>query len=367
MPLSLNKLDRLLSAKGLLPKKYYTIHGFCVYIEVLSINNADSFMLYIPSKYEINVPNHGNDVYKVIYIDINENGTIPGDYAGEPDNFDLEKQYEEIDIDLSPAKLHNKDIQGYLEENYNHPLSLKDISKDDTNNLREIFRQLRRLKFCVQNLKYKLCILYKDYICCIRRDDTFEGFYAKHLRGPPERKLMVTLDLETLYEKIESVSIDVKTVREGIYQLLDKNQGKHLRNLSKMLEQKNNLSLFSQNVLMKKNQYAMHLKKLENLLTSLGIAEKKNIEKLIEIEEKYNSDTSIKGLHTDIERSHLISKYESELSRINGVKQELIRNILIIKSKHEDLALKTDVVCFDNSIMIDAIVKNFIHMANLVS
>lgn len=365
MPLSLNKLDRLLSGKGLLPKKFFVIHGSCVYIEVLSINNADSFMLYIPSKYEISIPNHGNDIYKVRYIDIDENGTIPGDYAGEPDNFDLEKQYEEIDIDLSPAKMQGKNMEGYLEENYNHPLSLKDISKDDTNNLREIFRQLRRLKFCVQNLKYKLCILYKDYICCIRRDDTFDGFYARHLRGPAERKLMVSLDLETLYEKIDSVSLDVKTVREGIYQVLDKNQDKHLRNLTKMLEQKNNLSLFSQNVLIKKTQYAAYLVKLENLLAALGVAERKNIEKLMEIEDKYNADTSIKGLHTDIERTHLVSKYETELSRINGVKQELIRNILVIKSKHEDLALKVDKICFDNSVMLDAILKNFVALSQL--
>lgn len=361
MPLSLNKLEKLLTVKGLLPKKFFIMHNLCVYIEVLSISNADSFMLYIPSKYEIHVGS-GDDVYKVRYIDITEDGNIPGDYAGDPDNFDLEQQYDEVDIDLSPDNRRHSDMAGHLEENYNHPVSLKDISKEDTNKLREIFRQLRRLKFCVQSLKYKLCILYKDYLCCIRRDDTFECFVVRYLRGPAERKLMITLDLETLYEKIDSVSVDIKTVREGIYRVLDKNQGKHIRNLQKMLEQKNDLTIFSDLVLHKKTRYADYLAKLELLLTNLGTAEKKNIEKLMEIEEKYSGEASLKGLHVDIEKTHQVAKYETELSRINVVKQELIRTILVVKAKHEDLALSTDVIVFDNIIMIDAIVKNFVKL-----
>jgi hypothetical protein len=35
----------------------------------------------------------------------------------------------------------------------------------------------------------------------------------------------VTFDLETLYNKLDSIAIDIKTVREdGIYKVLDKNQ-----------------------------------------------------------------------------------------------------------------------------------------------
>ena len=365
MPLSISKLEKLLSRKGLLPKKFFVMHWLVVYLEVLSIANADSFMLYIPSKYKIAIGSSGKNVYKASYIDISEDGNIPDDYASAPDNFDIEKQYGGDDIDLSPNNRSHNDMAEYLEENYNHPVSLKDINKDDTRELREIYRQLRRLKFCVQNLKYKLCIMFKDYMCCIRRDDTFEGFIIHHLRGTPERKLMVTLDLETLYEKINTVSIDIKTIREGIYRVLDKNQSKHIRNLQKMLEQKNNLTTFSDVVLKKKTQYAEYLDRLEQLLSVLGKAEKRNIEKLVEIEELYSTEASVKGLHTDIEKTHQVAKYETELSRINVVKQQLIRNILIVKAKHEDLALKIDKVCFDNTVMIDAIVKNFVILSEL--
>lgn len=363
MALSINKLEKLLSSKGLILKKYFIIDGLCVYIEVLTISNADSFMLYIPSKYEINIDKR-NDVYKMNYIDVDETGTIPTEFAGEPDNFDLENHYDEVDMNNVTGNSKG-DLVLQLEENYNHPISLKNINKNDTNILREIFRQLRRLKFCVQNIKYKLCILYKDFICCIRRDDTFEGFAVHRMKGTSDRKLMITLDLETLYDKIDSVSMDIKTVREGVYKVLDKNHTKHVNNIEKMLECTTDITNVSAYTRKKKTYYIDYLSKLENLLEQLSLSEKKTIEKLLEIKNKYQNDTSIKSIHNDIEKTHLIAKYESELSRINTVKRDIISNIILIKSKHEDMSLKFDNICFDNTVMIDAIIKNFVSLSQL--
>lgn len=362
MPLSFNKLEKLLSGRGLLPKKYFTIHSLIVYIEVLSISSADCFMLYIPSKYEIEI-NGGDDVFKVKYVDVSEDGYIPGDYAGEPDAIDLGKNYNGDDIDLSPGESHN-DIQGYLEEKYNHPVSLKSATKDVIQ-LREVFRQLRRLKFCTQSLKYKLAIVFGCYMCCIRRDDTYECFAIQGRPLGEDRRLMVTIDLETLYEKIDTVSIDIKTVRDGVCRILDKNQSKHVRNIQRMLEQKNKLLSFSEIVNEKKHKYIKALERLEKLLDDLGIAEKKNMEKLIDAEERCSGQPSLKGLHVDIERSNQISKFETELARINSVKQELIRNILMVRAKHENLSLSVDTIVFDNIVMIDAVLKNFVKLSNM--
>ena len=241
MTLSFNKLEKLLSGRGLLPKKYFTMHGLIVYVEVINISNADSFMLYIPSKYEIEI-GAGDDVYTVKYVDVTEDGHIPADYAGEPDNFDLDKAYDE-DIELS-SEISHKDMTEYLEEKYKHPVSLKNESLNIIQ-LREIFRQLRRLKFCTQSIKYKIAIFFGSYLCCIRRDNTYECFFIQKYNASNERRLMVSIDLETLYEKINSVSDDIKTVRDGIYRVLDKNQGKHVKNIEKMLEQRNKIMSFS--------------------------------------------------------------------------------------------------------------------------
>lgn len=361
MPLSLNKLERLLSTKGFIIKKYFTVKGFCVYVEVLSITNADSFLLYIPSKYEIQAEK-GNNTYKVQYIELDEDGNIPGDYAGEPDNFDLEKAYDEVDIDLSQNDGH--DLVDHLEENYNRPVSLKDITKDDKKDLCDVFRQLRRFRFCVQSIRYKLAIVFKNYLCCIRRDDALECFSIRNYSNRDNRKLMVSMDLETLYAKLDTVAVDVKTVRDGIYKVLDKNQLKHSRNLTHMLEQNNDITSYSNIVYIQKEQYVTYIMRLETMLAQLGDSEKKTVEKLMALDDRY-SDPSLKGLHNDIERTHLTSKQEIELERINTVKQEIIRTIVVLKTKQENLMLKVDKIFFDNSVMLDAILKNMITLQSI--
>jgi hypothetical protein len=361
MTLSFNKLEKLLSGRGLLPKKYFTMHGLIVYVEVINISNADSFMLYIPSKYEIEI-GAGDDVYTVKYVDVTEDGHIPADYAGEPDNFDLDKAYDE-DIELS-SEISHKDMTEYLEEKYKHPVSLKNESLNIIQ-LREIFRQLRRLKFCTQSIKYKIAIFFGSYLCCIRRDNTYECFFIQKYNASNERRLMVSIDLETLYEKINSVSLDIKTVRDGIYRVLEKNQNTHIKNIQKLLDQKNTLAVFSDVVLQKKIQYSSALDSFEQLLADLVRADNKNNEKLTEIEDKYSGYASLKSLHTDIEKANQFSKYETERSRINSVKQELISNILVVKGKYENLCLRVDNIMFDNIIMIDAILKNFVKLSEV--
>ena len=358
MALSLQKLVRLLGSKGLIPKRYFTVGGMCVYIEILAIDNADLFFLYIPSKYDIKTPS-GPTTFKISSIEINEDGTIPGDYAGEVDNVELEKSYQEVDVGNTNS---SENLEDQLESNYNYPLSLKDINKQDMKELREVFRQLKRLRLCVHSLKYKLCITFKNYLCCIRRDNTFDGFIIREWRGNDERRLIVNLDLESLYDKLNTVSLDVRTVREGVYRVLDRNQVKHTLNLHKILQHKETFTSSSEFISGKKQKYVSYLGRLESMLGKLNTASLSTTDKITLINDQYESETSIKGLHKDIEKSHLIAKQEEELTNISAVKREVIRNILIVKGKIEDLSLKTDKVCFDNIIMLDAILKNFVDM-----
>ena len=361
MSLSINKLSKFLANNRLSIKTIYTIGGQCTYLDINCTNGSENFLLYIPSKYEIPVGD-SSDVYSLEYIEVNEDGTIPENYAGEPDNNDLEKTYNEIDLS---SNLVQEDMVEHLEESYQHSLSLKDITKKDTNELKAIFRQLKRFKFCVQSLNYKLAITYKNYICCIRRDDTFEGFLIKNFRGTDHRSLKVTIDLESLYKKISSVEIDVRTVKEGIYQVLDKNQFKHTNNLQKLMESRETFGLLCNKIIQKKKVLMDYLTHLQSLLDNLCHVEKANYDKITEIGNNYSNNGGIKGLHTDIEKSHVIAKYENEISRINTTKKEIVSNIHLVQTSLENVSLKMDKICFDNTVMLDAILKNFVLLGEI--
>ena len=360
MTLSLNKLTTLLEAKNIVIQKVYTIKDMCVYIQCMCLG-SDSFMLYIPSKYDISCDNGD---YKLDYLDIPIGGTVSDDYADEPD---IEKSYDEIETELDPE---SGNMEKHLEENYNRPVSLKDLSKNDMTELKEIFRQLKRLRYCIQNLKYKLCIQYDKYLCCIRRDDTFECFIIStnrsgHMITNNNRSLFVSIDLETLYGKLENIHVDVKTIKEGIYTILDKNQTKNVKNLHRMLEHKITFTQQSSSITARKNECDNYISQLEKMLQDLLAAEKNEVLAMQEVNDNYSQDGGIKGLHSDIERTHIISKHQTEIGRINGLKEEIMKNIIKIRAKRENLSLRVDSICFDNTIMLDSILKNFISFSEV--
>lgn len=364
MSLSINKLEKILSDKGFLSKKFFTIDGMCIYIEVINLQNCDTFMLYIPSKYNIPVDRKDN-TFKVEYLDIDEEGNITSDYAGEPDNFELEKAYEE-DIDLDSENANKKNMKEFLEEKYNHPVTLKDMTKDDAKEIRQVFRQLKRLRFCVKNITYKLCIAFKNYLCCLRKDDTLEGFIVPKMIDTSNRKLYVKLDLETLYSNIATLGVDIKTVKEGVYKVLDKNQNRHKLNMQKLIDYSASISTISDVVLVKKEKFNEYLRSLEMMLEKLREQEKIIHQELTNAQTKYIGGSSgVKSYHTDLEKSHVFSKHENELMQINMAKQEIMKNIMNIKSRHENMLLKSDKIFFDNIIMIDEVTKNLLSLQSL--
>lgn len=357
MTLSTSKLEKMLALKGFVPTHYYIMHGIIVYMEIISITDADTFLLYIPSKYKFSPPRDGN-VFKIKYIDIEESkDNTVDDYAGEPDEHVIENTYREIDVGISPTlKGHN--IAPQLEENYKRSITLKDISSEDSKELKDIFRQLKRLRFCVQNVKYKIAIVYKNFLCSIKRDDSIECYIIKNLNGKPKKKLYVTADLELLYEKMDSLMLNMDTIRKGLYHIMDKNHFTHSRTLQRLLEEKTSLIEFSDNSYAKKVEYEKYLKDSSNMLTAINKSEKNILEKIYELNEKYNNP-NLKGLHNDIEKSHIISKLNKELSDIQKIKEDIVRTIFELKTKRDDTMLTVDKIMFDNNVMVECVLRNF--------
>lgn len=350
MPLSITKLQDFLTTKGFVANKYFTIDGSCFFIELFCLKTADIFLLYIPSKYDIQVRQSEN-VYKIKYIDMSSSDNLPDEYAGQPDNLSVENAYGNTQLHLSPDK---DCIEEHLESNYRHAISLNDISKDDKTDLKAIYRQLKRLKYCVQNLKYKLGIFYKNYICAIRRDDSIDCFTLKNYRRENCKQLMVIIDLETLYEKADKLIEDVQVVRQSIYHVLERNQSMHGRVIEKIIENKKDIATIPKLAEIKKAKYDVMLSHLEEMIVTMSDAEKKVLEELYEI-----NNNNEKGLQSDINRVHQKTRLEKELDKINIIRGAISKNIFILREKRDNTILSLDKIMFDNTVMFDCMVKNF--------
>ena len=364
MTLSLEKLKAVLETNNLIIKRIFTIDDSCVFIEVQILNETDIFLLYIPSKYTIPAPK-SRLVFKISQMELTDSGYIPEEYTKPSDDSELEKKYSSFDINLNYDMNEKEDIESHLESNYDHPLSLRDLTTVDLQEIKSTLRQLKRLRLCVQHLKYKLSIVFKKYICCITRDNGIDGFIIRNFEGISEKKLFISIDLESFYLTQSSVKIDVKTIREGVYTILNKNQLMHTSKFEKIMEQKLIVKNYSQNIKIKKEQYKSSIKDLRSMLNDLNAAEKNKKLKLLTINSHYKNTQGLKGLQTDIEKTHKLAKIENQLNEIVLTKKEVLETLWILESKIENLSLNTDVLCFDSLVMLDSILKNFVKLKEL--
>lgn len=364
MPLSLSKIEDLLASKGFIPRKFFTLDDYCIYIEALSVSNGSSFMLYISSRYELKVTDREH-IYRLKFMEMNPDETVISNYASEPDNVDIEKYYNDNDIELTTEKF-TDDLEKKLKDNYNRPLLLKDLSKEDNKNLKDIFRQMQRFMFCVQNVKYKLSIYYKNYLCSITKDDELDCFMIYDFPKSENQQLLIYVDLKTFYAKLESVTDDIVIMKDGIHRLLDQNQLKHSKLLSEMLEQRIAILQVSDIVSKKKGELHIFIKEFEECLKKINNSEKELLDKVQEIKTTYTDMSSVKGIHYDIEKSHMLAHYDKEIKNVSKIKQEIIDNIIDLRSKYENITLKMDRILFDNSVMINEISKNFSKLTEFI-
>ena len=353
MSLSYEKLNNILGDNGILIRKTYVNDNYIIYLDVLNIKNSDNFLIYIPSDYNIKSKHKEN--YEINNIKIDNTGTIALDYGENPDNRQVEDTYDTIELNDNIDN--QSDMEKHLEENYNKSLDLNNAKENDKV-LKQIFRQLNRLKYGVKDISYKLCVQYSKYLYCINRHNELVLYEIKNLNIDNNRKFLIAIDLEKLYEKMDTFSLDIKSVRKGVFSILDKNHVKNNENFSKILENKNIFLGNSNDIIFKKNKYNEFRDNLEILLEQLCLEEKNHILKIMDIREKYKNEKIMGTLNSDIEKSHLIGNHEKQITQINMTKQEIIKCILEIDSKLENLYLKVDEIFFDNIIMIDSILKN---------
>ena len=361
MVLSFNKLQIILSDNGIVIKKIFCIKDDCVFLELLCITNANCFIMYIPSKYSIPPPNDFDNVYELSFLDLDKNQNIALEYGINPDNIDLEKEYDEIDLE-------NKDIdENKLNENYDHPLSLTDVKSKELKQIKEVVRQLDRLKLCTKNIKYNLSIIFSNYICYNTRDGISQCYIIEGYSKNNKKKLLVTIDLNNFFKKLDTFLYDIITIRDGIYKILDKNQYKNVKNLQKLLNEKKDFISYSENISENKKKYSKYLNKLEHMLEKINSKEKNIFTQIYEIRQinDNNNNSGVKAIHDDVEFSHKISKLETEIDNISFIKKDIITNILEVKDKLENISLNTDSLIFDVSIMVNTIFGNYNSLKNL--
>ena len=354
MTLSIHKLIKLLMSRGFYPKTFFRIYNVCAFIEIISNKNAEAYMIYIPSRYNFSISStEMPNVYDLKEITLDEDKNIVKSYGDEPDELAIEENYQNINIPNPNLFKDDKNLEEFLQKKYNKTIALSEPENADNSDLKCLYRQMERLKFCVQNVEYRLVILYKCYLCFQHTESDIDLY---HIRGFPsrlERTLCVTLDLELLYNNNTSVDSDLDQISRGIEKILDKNYSLHIQNLQTLIETKENVITSVKIAISKKHVNSKYIYSFLKLFQTIY-----NDEKILEKQMSEIKKGGEGSLYNDIEFSHARHRLAKELAKIQKVKHELLKNITQLKGQNSNISLMMDKILFDNIILLDKIFKN---------
>lgn len=361
MPLSIDKLKKLLKRKNFIIHKYYKVHEYCAFIEILYTLTSDKYMMYIPSKYQFKLS--GTSAYKMKSISMNENDEdMTEKYTGAGSVDDMESMYNEIDIQNDYTDKDMDTIESKLEDNYKTSITLMDLEKGDNYDVKSIYRQIRRLKYSVQNLRYKLCIQYKKYMCVIHRDDDIDTYYISNfpVGKMPEKNFLVVFDLNVFYDNIDTIVGDLSQVSRGINKILDKNQLRHIKDIELLNSKGVQITSNITRIARLRMNISKRITEYQTLLEKIIENEKSIYTQLYRIENGQGG-----GIGSDMNSLHTKNKLYKDIEKIHGIKEELMSNISRLQIKESDIVLKIDNILFDNTMMLNRIFKNINELNNI--
>ena len=318
----IGELVKLMNDKNFICESFLCIKKDVIYVKLISKVNGFKYMMYIPSKYSIRIQS-GYTSYQIKEIyDVQNNNDIAKEYGYDQDNKHLESLYQDTHISDYNVSEHK------LVSNYKNTISIEEKKNKENENLKCLYRQVRRLKYSVESLDYKVVIFYKTYICCIHRDNDIQCFYIKGYPHQENININISFDLECFYKKYDTIHDEIVQVKKGIDNILSKNYIINMKYIKSLLQKTIDIDNVHHILISKKQKYQQMLDKLTKLLLQINRIKNKSSEKV-----------QLKG--------------------------KIIQNIIKTSNALDNLILLADKILFDNIIMFDKISKNLNLIKNI--
>ena len=356
MPLSIDKLDILLSKNGMITSSFYIDKkDNCIMVEIYSVKNNETFILNISSKFKMKIGVGGN-VFRIKKIQTNEEGSIIDRYSDKDSISTLEDNYNSTGVNIDHT-MSTGNIEKNIEELYNRQV----ILVNNRNKYNSILRQFKRLSKCVSGTKYNICMMYKELCVTLSPDNTVKSFEILNDHDVTRKnvKLYMSVDLETLMDKVEHVSDDSCTIKRNINSTVNDSINRNIKLLKSTMSLTGEIQSKYNEVSSKLSGYISRIEGLTSKLSEITSKEDATTEKKVEVLNKIMTKSGRK-LTVDIEYEKNRKSYDKKLYALDSSKREIIRNIISLKIKHDNLMLVLDSNTFDITVMSETI-KNKIN------
>lgn len=357
MPLKLSKLEKLLYDNRLIITTFYIKGEKCIFIKVFSIDTGYSFIISIDEEYDLRMPQsdtfeRDNFNVNILYLDeINykEGESTIEKYSSYPGEKELKENY---DIDFKKDLNDDRELEANLESGYKKKIFLRDIEKDTDQKLKDCIRQLKRLSLSFSDLQYSICLL-ENKLFVLSEGDRVKSFFIKSQNTDDNRLIFVLVSLEVFYESGQTVIKDVEDIKEALFSILDKNSESNLQKLTSMLEKFDNIGNVIQQISHTKSNLNRYILSYRELLKNIVKSEKETDAQIKELERSHD-ENEINDIHY-VHRKRVLDDKKDHSVRL---KQQILKNMTMAINKCDNIYLKTDKCDFENTVLVDAVMKN---------
>ncbi len=184
-------------------------------------------------------------------------------------------------------------------------------------------------------------------MCSIRGTNDIETFMIKHYYKNSKKRLYILVNLEKFFDNKERIPTDVDTVKGAVHKLMEKNQKSTLFAMQSILENKDKLI---NSTGLEVDDLNEKLARIYKVINGINTKERDLLEELARLAKE--------GVGTN-ETSLRRSKISDELGNIASIREESMGVYIELEEKKDNWLLSIDKVLFDNTVMLNGILKNF--------
>ena len=305
------------------------------FVKITSKTRGYTYILVIPHKYTIdrlsdaiklyNIDKTSSDKPEEVYDKITETSLLDDSKYLSSSAVDELTRYESIDID------HDSNLSLYEES---------ELIRD----------QLRRLRNCVEDLRYKVCIESNNCVCIINTDNKISCYSYKNTHSVNEkyRRMYITIDLDTFYNSIDSVIRDTEVLEKNLYKILNKTHDKQVSAIKGYLRQFSNIGDLLESKYRSGDRYVEKIKSVTVKISKIDKKEKEILEE-------------IKGIKSLISETDIVKnrKLQADLLQTQTLKNEAIEVLDDLKSSYDNFILEFETILVDNIGLLNTVTNNF--------
>ncbi len=350
MSLSLDKFQKLLTTYNMLPLRFYSYHDRIMLAEVMSLANADLFMIYISKDYNFR-QEPGYECYSLKRIHLDEKGDIPSKYASRLDDLAMDEYYSKVNL-LNTDKMMDRsiNIEKELIDDYRKKILVPSSEESMSVKMRDMLNQLQRLDRCVDSKDYSLSIM----TSCLIALDPEHIFMVKGRDIKEDRMYIIVLSIETLFKNVNYISKDIPELNNGIQKILSRNHQSHMEKMDDTIDGMIQIQDRMHTSVDKVTRYNGYISKLTGMLEKLKLKEANVKQKKRALQEKTSGGGFDKELSVIKERDSI----ERDEKWCQQTKAQLYDAIIDLHKKTRNMSLMIDKLLFENLVMMISIQRN---------